>query len=250
MLKAVLFDLDNTLIRFSERKFIEAYIVKVVPLFSDMIPPEAFLERLVFSVRALLNNNGEMSNMQYFMRHFSTGYEERSAEIWRRFTEFYDTQFDQFRELVSVPQGGREVFAQLKQKGVKLVIASNPIWPMQVQMKRLSWADLGDMQFDLVTSLENMSYCKPRLEYYQETCLKIGESPQSCLMVGNDPVNDMSVATMGMKTFLVTDEGRIDESGIELSRKGWPDERAASPKPDFEGPLSDVPAAVDALIRL
>jgi len=41
----------------------------------------------------------------------------------------------------------------------------------------------------LVTHIENMSFCKPRIEYYLEICWKIDEPPEACLMVGNDPIN-------------------------------------------------------------
>jgi hypothetical protein len=63
--------------------------------------------------------------------------------------------------------------------------------------------------------------------------------------VGNDPVKDMVVGTIGMKTFLVTD---ADSSVLEVSRSGYRLAPADIPKPDFEGPLLDVPAVVQALM--
>ncbi len=248
MLKAVLFDLDNTLIRFSERVFFESYISRVPQAFADIMPADMFVERLLLSTQALMNNNGEMPNIEYFMNVFSEGYEERKDELWSRFAAFYETEYDRFKDLMSASQGGREVILRLKEKGAKIVIASNPIWPLNLQLKRLSWAGLGDISFDLVTHIGNMSFCKPRIEYYQEVCLKIGEEPGSCLMVGNDPVNDMVVAAIGMKTYLVT-EGATDESALELSRSVCVDTPGGIPKPDYEGPLSLVPDAVEALLR-
>jgi FMN phosphatase YigB (HAD superfamily) len=147
-----------------------------------------------------------------------------------------------------VPKGAREVFFQLQIKNLKLVIASNPMWPLDVQMKRLSWAGLGDLHFDLVTHIENMSYCKPRIEYYEEICTKVDERPESCLMVGNDPINDMIVATIGMKTFLIVDRLHFDESSLEMSRKIRIDPKTEIPVPDFKGSLSGVPEAVDVLL--
>jgi len=219
MLKAVLFDLDNTLIRFSERVFFESYISRVPQAFADIMPADMFVERLLLSTQALMNNNGEMPNIEYFMNVFSEGYEERKDELWSRFAAFYETEYDRFKDLMSASQGGREVILRLKEKGAKIVIASNPIWPLNLQLKRLSWAGLGDISFDL-----------------------------SCLMVGNDPVNDMVVAAIGMKTYLVT-EGATDESALELSRSVCVDTPGGISKPDYEGPLSLVPDAVEALLR-
>ena len=71
MLKAVLFDLDTTLIRFSERRFFENYPSQVSRASSDIMPIDIFSKKLVFSTQALMNNNSEMSNARYFMKRKS-----------------------------------------------------------------------------------------------------------------------------------------------------------------------------------
>ena len=249
MLKAVLFDLDNTLIRFDEREFFEAYIPRISTVFSDLMPPETLITKLLLSTQMLMNNNGQMPNAKYFMSSFCQGHEGYKEEIWNRLIKFYETEFDEFRPLVSVIPGVREIFMKLKELGVKLVIASNPIWPQVVQMKRLSWAGLGDWNFELVTSIENMYYCKPNIEYYLEVCKKINEKPGGCLMVGNDPVNDLIVAKISMKTFLVTGGPEFDGSELELSKSIRDDTGVELIAPDFKGLLSDVPDAVETLLK-
>ena len=214
-----------------------------------MMPPETLIMKLLLSTQMLVNNNGQMSNAEYFMSSFSEGYEGYKEEIWKRFIKFYETEFDRFQALVSATPGVREVFVKLKEMGVKLVIASNPIWPQIVQMKRLSWAGLGDWNFELVTHIENMSYCKPQIEYYWEICQKINEKPEGCLMVGNDPVNDLVVAKIGMKTFLVTDGSEFDGSELELSKSIRDDIAVELIAPDFKGLLSNVPDAVETLLK-
>jgi FMN phosphatase YigB (HAD superfamily) len=249
MLKAILFDLDNTLIYFDELKFYKRYLSQVSQEFADMMPLELFEKKLLSATQELMDNHGEMPNAEYFMSIFCKGFEEQRNEIWKRFVRFYEKEYDRFQTLVSVPKGIREVFLQLQKKKLKLVIASNPMWPLDVQMKRLSWAGIGDLHFDLVTHIENMSYCKPRIEYYEEICVKMDERPEACLMVGNDPINDMIVATIGMKTFLIIDRFHFDESSLEMSRKIRIDPKTEIPVPDFKGSLSEVPDAVDALLR-
>jgi FMN phosphatase YigB (HAD superfamily) len=249
MLKAILFDVDNTLIFFDELEFYKRYLLQVSKVFVDMMPSDLFEKKLLSATQALMENHGKMSNAEYFMNIFCKGFEGEREEIWERFMRFYETEYDQFQTLVSVPKGVREVFFQLQNKKLKLVIASNPMWPLDVQMKRLSWAGLGDLHFDLVTHIENMSYCKPRIEYYEEICTKVDERPESCLMVGNDPINDMIVATIGMRTFLIVDNLDFDESSLEMSRKIRIDPKKEIPVPDFRGSLSGVPDAVDALLR-
>jgi FMN phosphatase YigB (HAD superfamily) len=175
MLKAVFFDVDNTLIYFDELTFYKKYLSQVSRVFADIMPFDLFQKKLLLATQALMDNHGEMSNAEYFMGIFCKGFEAQQEEIWKRFMRFYEREYDQFQTLVSVPKGIRDVFLQLQERNLKLVIASNPMWPLNVQMKRLSWAGLGDLHFDLVTHIENMSFCKPRIEYYKEICLKMDE---------------------------------------------------------------------------
>jgi len=207
MTQAVLFDLDNTLILFDEKKFFTSYLPRISESFSDLMPVAQFQERLLLSSRILLKNDGSLNNADLFMKHFCKGLEPPREVLWQRFIEFYQEGFDFLEVLTTNIEGTREVVLALKEKNIKLVIASNPMWPESIQFKRLEWAGLKDVHFDLITHIENMSFCKPQLGYYQEICEKIAEKPQSCLMVGNDPVNDMVASQLGMKTYLTTDAG-------------------------------------------
>lgn len=246
MLRAVLFDLDNTLIHYSEREFFERYLPGVMAMFRDIMPDSVFITKLLQGTGALLRNNGAMSNMERFLETFCADRVELRDEVWARFTRFYETEYDKLRSMATVSPEVREVFLRLREKKVKLVIASNPIWPLAAQSARLSWAGIGDLQFDLITHIENTTYCKPNLEYYQEICRTIGEAPETCLMVGNDPVNDMVVAHIGMKTYLVTDAA---EDATELSRSARVDAPAEIPEPDYEGTLTAVVDLIEELLK-
>lgn len=246
MLKAVLIDLDNTILFVDEMEFMLQYLPQVAEVFSDLLPQEEFQPRLIQAAQAFMKNNGEKSNKEYFLEVFSPGLAETKEEIWGRFMRYYDTGFERLRSLVSAPEGVRDLLEELKRRDLKLVIATNPVWPHEVQMKRLTWAGVGDVTFDLVTSLENMSFCKPELGYYQEICAKIGEHPEACLMVGNDPVNDMIGAKIGMKTYLFCREG-VDDGSLSVSRRSFADRDVDIMEPDFRGDLSDLPGVVDGL---
>jgi FMN phosphatase YigB (HAD superfamily) len=245
MLHAVLFDLDNTLILFDEDKFFGSYLQAIPEYFRDIMPPEEFQKKLLFATRELANNNGEMSNLEYFMKVLSAGYEEKQALLWQRFRDFYATEFDQFQHFVSVPNGVRQLFEQLQQIDLKLVIASHPLFPENIQLKRVFWAGLEEIEFDLITDIENMTYCKPRREYYREICEKIKVRPEHCLMVGNDPVNDMVAGEIGMKTFLVNNSGATEDLSVSEDLRKF--SKTKTPGADFEGQLSDVPEVIQRL---
>jgi FMN phosphatase YigB (HAD superfamily) len=133
---------------------------------------------------------------------------------------------------------------KIVQTGFKLVLASNPIFPLNVQMKRLGWVGLDHLPFHIVTHIENMSFCKPRIEYYLEICKKINEPPEACLMVGNDPVNDMVAALTGMKTYLTNDSIDSWKVKVDVDEVLQVLQIADIPEPDFNGPLLELPSVV------
>jgi len=54
MLKAILFDLDNTLILFDEAIFYQGYFRRIEKLFADIMPADNFEELLITATRAIL----------------------------------------------------------------------------------------------------------------------------------------------------------------------------------------------------
>jgi FMN phosphatase YigB (HAD superfamily) len=243
--QAVLFDLDNTLILFDESRYFEKYMELLSQEFGDLMPPRDFYVKIFDATRDLLKNNGQMSNMEFFQKLFTESFGQDADKIWERFARFYERDFEELKEFVHVPEGGQKIMSTLQEKGVKLVIATNPILPLSLQQKRIEWAQLGSFDFDLVTHIENMSYCKPQLGYYRQICHKVGVRPHVCLMVGNDPVNDMIVSKLGMATYLTTDCQKVDDSSLRLSREIVTDVPLDHIKPDHKGPLRDLIQIID-----
>lgn len=247
MLKAILLDLDNTLILFDEARFYQGYFRKIETLFQDIMPPDKFVQQLIMATRAMVQNNGEMTNAEYFMTAFAQDYKDRRKELWNRFLYFYETEYDHLEAHFTLPDHLYETMDNIVQTGLKMVLASNPIFPFSVQMKRLAWAKLDHLPFDLVTHIENMSFCKPRIEYYLEISQKINETPENCMMVGNDPVNDLIAAHTGMKTYWVDDSKGAGRVTVDTRKILQTLQISDIPTPDFKGPLSKVPEAVSAL---
>jgi len=246
-LKAVLFDLDNTLIIFDESMFYTGYLNRIGKVFADLVSPEQFPDQLMTATMALLENDGAKSNVEFFMDTLTSLCPGPREKLWQRFLHFYDTEYDQLEKITSLPAGLNDVFSFFTQTDYKLVLATNPIFPLSVQQKRLAWAGLEHIRFDLVTHIENMSYCKPNVGYYHEICKLIGEPPQACLMVGNDTINDMVAANSGMKTYYTTDDKDLGQGALHVSASLREHSTPDVPEPDFTGPLLDVISAVEIL---
>jgi len=250
MLKAVLFDLDNTLILFEEMKFIRGYFPALAARFADIMPEGQLADKLMKATLELHKNDGRKSNREFFLESFCDGLGVKGDEVWARFETFYMEDFDAFRDTVTAAPGAGEVFRHVHNRGLKLVIATNPLWPLIVQQKRLLWAGLGDTDIDLITHIDNMSYCKPQLGYFRQICELVGLKPGECLMVGDDPANDMVAARTGMKTYQATDSRSYSEAPLEISKQFIGNNLEGIPPADFSGPLADVPRAVDSLLGL
>lgn len=246
MIEAVLFDIDNTLILFDETQFFQTYIPKLTPVFADVFTPDEFYERLIGGSRAMLRNQGRKINAEYYLDAFSRGVEDMRDEFWERFEKFYDTEFDALSELITPVEGVSEIFNSIHNMGMKVVIASHPLWPERVQQIRLGWAGLDGFPITWITHIENTKYCKPQTAYYQEISEGIQVPPEKCLMVGNDPVNDMVASVTGMKTYLVTDAKQQGFASFPMSREIREQVHAPIPDPDFTGLLSGVPQVLSA----
>ncbi len=248
MLKAVLLDLDNTLILFDELKYYEAYFKKLNSFFGDEFAPDELKERVINGTMALRFNKGEKTNRQCFLEEFARGRETVSKSLWDRFMAFYREAYGDIEVTVDLPDGLHQVMDRLRATGLKLVIASNPIFPVIAQEKRVRWGRLDPAWFDLFTHIENMRYVKPMAAYYHQTCELIGAVPADCLMVGNDPANDMSATLAGLKTYRTTDAEVIDYASLTLTDEQRKKSHREIPAPDYEGPFAGVADVVERLM--
>lgn len=244
MLKAVLLDLDNTLILFDETAFYQRFMRRIIPFFNDILPYDQFRDRLLLAIRELRRNNGQVNNRSYFLSIFCDGLAISAPLIWERFLRFYETAYDKIAVEVSTPQGIETLLEQLSARGLKLVLATNPLFPEVAVRVRLDWAGIDPDRFVLITHMENMHYVKPRIEYYQSICHMITTDPEHCLMVGNDRNNDMVAGAAGIKTFLSTEVGEIDYAAV--SKGGLPPSQACAA--DFSGPMAQVLDVVSQLL--
>ncbi len=122
-----------------------------------------------------------------------------------RFNRFYENDFDLLKQYTSVNEVMIKSVNILKEKNYKLVLATNPMFPMTAQKKRLTWAGFDPKDFVYVSSCDECHACKPSLDYYKEVLKTIDKEAEECIMVGNNVEDDMAVGALGVDTYLVTD---------------------------------------------
>ena len=121
------------------------------------------------------------------------------------FEEFYRENFVGAKAYCGYNKEVPLLVSRLKEAGYRVALATNPLFPAIATEQRIRWAGCEPSDFELVTTYENINYCKPNPDYYREVASRLSLRPEECLMVGNDVDEDMVAETIGMKVFLLTD---------------------------------------------
>ncbi len=204
--RALLLDLDGTLLGLDLEKFIPAYIEALAEKFDGFLNREEFARCLFEATNIMVRNRDpHKNNEKVFYEEFCRLTKQSREQIKPIVDNFYRDVFPGLSTWGKVLPHAREVIDAAREKNVILVLATNPIFPAEAIFERLTWSGIDPENFSLVTTMENMHFCKPNPEYYLEISRLIKCPPPDCLMAGNDTVEDLSAAETGMDTFLVED---------------------------------------------
>lgn len=203
---SVMFDLDGTLLPMDQDLFAKAYFgalaKKMAPHGYD---PKQFVDTVWAGTKAMILNDGSRTNEQAFWDAFCSVYGTDARKDEPILDDFYEKDFSKVRTACGFNKYAAEVVHDVKAAGLRVVLATNPIFPATATWQRTQWAGLQPEDFEYITSYENSHYCKPNLDYYREILDKLGLQPEECLMIGNDVSEDMVVQELGMQVYLVTD---------------------------------------------
>ena len=205
--QAILFDLDGTLLPMELEGFTRVYFGALARDLADFhIPQEALIGAIWGGTRAMMSNDGTRLNADVFWDAFTAATGVGREMIEPRCDRFYGEGFHAARMATQANPLAKEAVRIAREKAERVVLATNPIFPMQGQVTRMSWLGLTPDDFDLVTCYGTDRFCKPNPAYFVEVCKRIGVAPSSCLMIGNDEREDMAcAASLGMDCYLVTD---------------------------------------------
>lgn len=204
--KAIFFDLDGTLLPLDQDYFVRTYFKSLAAkLAGDGYDPKRFSDAMKVGIYKMITNDGSDTNENVFWKTFSAAYGKDCRADEPLFEEFYDKYFPKIQSEVGYSSRADEVVKELKARGYRLVLATNPVFPRVATLERMRWAGISRDDFEIITTYENSRYTKPNPDYYRTLAEAIGVSPEECLMVGNDTTDDGSAKKVGMKVFILTD---------------------------------------------
>ncbi len=211
MTKALLFDLDGTLIENSMETFLPPYFSALTKKLAGVVPPDKFIAQLQASTRVMMANEDPMrTNAQVFAADFFPKIGLPREQLMPLFDDFYAHEFRDLQVFVKPIEEAREIVARAFELRYPVVIATAPVFPRTAIQRRLEWGNLGDFGYALITDFETMHASKPNPAYYREIAARVECAPGECVMIGNDVGQDILPARrVGMRTFWITDAGDI-----------------------------------------
>lgn len=272
MIKAVLLDLDDTLIATDTPNFFALYLRELgqyaVQRMPHLAPAERFIQQLMDSyLRTVAQYDPTRVLYERLLEDFSQVTGVEVAALAAVFDDFYAQRYGHLMPLINPRQETSALLAELVHRGYRLVLATNPGLPRTAIVQRLAAGGLAENQheFELITSLETMHFGKPHPAYYAEILARLDLHPCEAIMVGNDWEDDIvGAAAAGLHTFWLTEEDTTPPSDdllpsgsgsyaqfLQMVQCGWLD--AVEPshcKPvGLIARLAASPAAIDALCR-
>ena len=205
MIKAILFDLDGTLLPIDENKFINLYISLLAKeAVSIGYDKDNFVKSLWESTKKMYENNGIITNEDVFWKTFSEFQNNDVSQDKIFFNKFYETKFLQTKSVCEDNPLAKEIIKYAKNNFEYVILATNPLFPKVATLKRMSFVNLDENDFSYITTYENSSYSKPNPNYFKNLLEKFNLKPDEVILFGNNVLEDAICAErVGIKTILV-----------------------------------------------
>lgn len=253
MIKAILLDLDNTLIHNPDLDFARAFLGIADPFFEKALGIKDFHKPFRAAINAMKASDANPThlNQQRVVDYLQQASGKDPQAINQAIADFYEHAFPQLEACIRPVEGAAALIEWLQSRGYTIIIATNPLYSARALEWRLRWAELNDNldHYAFVTHAENMHTAKPHAAYYAEILARVGIEPDEAVMIGDGQKNDISPAQMlGMHTFHIT--ANADENAgtfqdfIARVHEGWLDEyhplnlQPAMIEPQYRGNIS------------
>ena len=206
MMDTLLFDLDGTLVPYWQDAYLAAYLKSVAAVFArEGYDPKAAVKALMESCYAMIRNDGARTNREAFFADFTARLGEAALSLEPALDAYYCTDFAAVKAACPEERDCAPLVRMLREKGYRLVLATNPLFPLSAIEMRLSWVGLRPADFDRITLYDNSRHAKPDIGYYRDLLETLGVTADRCMMIGNNIAEDMIAGALGIRTWLVHD---------------------------------------------
>ncbi len=216
-IRMIWFDLDGTLLGSNPIRLHFSFIARAVrSLRNEGFSVLDGLRALHACRRAIETGNPQtgtnIDRARVALAHALNVNPEKAALLLRSVCQF---AFSGLQESFFALPRGRALVDQWATR-LPCILATNPIWPLEIVLSRLQWAEIKPESFVYITNAENMNACKPRLEYFRQLTTISARDPVEILLIGDSERKDLPAADTGVRVFLLSQHERLQA----LSTKG------------------------------
>jgi len=181
---------------------------------------------------AMIGNDGIHTNEDVFWEAFNKEVGKDARVDMPLFYDFYQNEFHGAKAACGFDPKAVQTVNAVKAKGLRVVLATSPLYPAVATENRMRWAGFQPEDFELYTTYEDTYHCKPNPAYYQDILDKLGLKAEECLMVGNDAIEDTAAEKVGIQVFLLP-KHLVNRKNLDVS---------AYPQGDFDALLAFIDA--------
>jgi FMN phosphatase YigB (HAD superfamily) len=225
MIKAVLLDLDNTLLRNPDTLWVAAFRESWDLYFAERYGIENASAALRNAIGCL---NGQppsyRTNAAVMLDALSSEMPLAKDGLSTALSGFYEGEYICLRTNTSPISGAAELVEELLNQNLLVAIATNPLFPGGATEERIGWAGLTDFvsEFAFITHSENMRFAKPSRAYFAETITRVGVEPDETLFIGDSLRNDIVPASaIGIHTWQVNCEDGLKAVHEHICKPNW-----------------------------
>ncbi|GAB4547317.1 MAG: hypothetical protein OHK0023_08460 [Anaerolineae bacterium] len=229
MIKAVLFDLDHTLIETGRDTLSTCYFNALTAWFltnnRNNLPYRVISDALYQATFQTEENHADPTrrNRDRISEYAAVllGMSARNFEDAQ--ATFHATSLaDKLRGVFSPSPGAVSLLSNLQARDIKVVLACNALIPLDAMRQILELASLPkDYPFAFIPNADEMHFSKPNATFIEEILARTGIEPDEALLVGDHLENDIGPAKdCGVRTFQVGVEGTLADFSSKVSN-GW-----------------------------
>ncbi len=255
MTLTLLLDLDDTLLDNDMETFVPAYLGALSAHMAAHCAPQKFSAALLAATQRMMGNLRPGRTLEEtFAEAFYPALGLSPSALRADIEAFYREVFPSLQRVTRPRRAARPVVRAALERGWRVVVATNPLFPRTAVEQRLAWAGVpvDEFPYALVTSFEAFHFTKATPAYYAEVLGSLGWPPGPVLMVGNDPDLDLRPARKaGLPVFWVTASPAGEETPLPVDGRGpleallpWIESRPLSA---LEGRFETLEAALAVL---
>ncbi|MBR5751445.1 MAG: HAD family hydrolase, partial [Clostridia bacterium] len=123
-IKAVLFDLDGTMLPMDQDAFTQGYFKLLVKKLAPCgYEPEALVKAVWHGTKAMVMNDGSKTNEAAFWDDFTAAFGEEARRDEALFREFYEGDFEKARAFCGCTPKAAEAVTRFKNAGCRVALA-------------------------------------------------------------------------------------------------------------------------------